>query len=487
MPEISPRRRRVRILATLGPASRDDAVISRLVEAGADAFRFNMSHGTHEQQGALFAMVRDLEGRIGRPVTTLFDLQGPKLRIGRFAAGRIEAQTGARLILDRDSSPGDDRRVALPHPEIFEAVRPGGRLLVDDGKVQLRVLQVGADEIACEVEVGGVLSDGKGVNVPDIVLAIPALTDKDRRDLQFALELGADWIALSFVQRPEDVAEARRLVGGRASILAKIEKPSAVHRIDEIIDLADAVMVARGDLGVELPAAEVPPVQKLIVQKARRAGKPVVVATQMLESMITSPTPTRAEVSDVANAIYDGVDAIMLSAESAAGAYPVEAVAMMDAIARQVEHDETYFRRVHFTETAPEATSADALADAAGQIARTISAKAVVCFTFSGSTARRASRERILCPLLLLTPSLTTARRSGIVWGVHPIQTRDVSSFEEMIGKAKRMALRTGVAGAGDKIIVIAGVPFGTPGSTNVLHIASINGDELASYTAAES
>ena len=479
---LLPRARRVRILATLGPASSDATTIAALMQAGADAFRINMSHGTHADQAARMAIVRDLERTLGRPTTLLVDLQGPKLRVGSFEGGRVELRAGARLVLDRDPKPGDAQRVCLPHPEIFAALEPGARLLLDDGKLRLRTISVTADRIETLVEVGGPLSNAKGLNVPDVVVPIPALTEKDRRDLAFALDQGADWIALSFVQRPEDVAEARTLVQGRAAILSKIEKPAAVDRLSEILELSDAVMVARGDLGVELPPEQVPPIQKRIVARARAAGKPVVVATQMLESMITSPSPTRAEVSDVANAMYDGADAVMLSAESAAGQYPIEAVAMMDAIATQVEADPEYHARVHFTETRPEATSADALSEAAAQIARTISAKALVCFTMSGSTARRAARERINAPLLVLTPNPATARRLGLVWGVHAIRTKDVASFEEMVAKAKRMALRARLASGGDALIIIAGVPFGTPGSTNVLHIARVTGDELTGY-----
>ena len=479
---LLPRARRVRILATLGPASSDATTIAALMQAGADAFRINMSHGTHADQAARMAIVRDLERTLGRPTTLLVDLQGPKLRVGSFEGGRVELRAGARLVLDRDPKPGDAQRVCLPHPEIFAALEPGARLLLDDGKLRLRTISVTADRIETLVEIGGPLSNAKGLNVPDVVVPIPALTEKDRRDLAFALDQGADWIALSFVQRPEDVAEARTLVQGRAAILSKIEKPAAVDRLSEILELSDAVMVARGDLGVELPPEQVPPIQKRIVARARAAGKPVVVATQMLESMITSPSPTRAEVSDVANAMYDGADAVMLSAESAAGQYPIEAVAMMDAIATQVEADPEYHARVHFTETRPEATSADALSEAAAQIARTISAKALVCFTMSGSTARRAARERINAPLLVLTPNPATARRLGLVWGVHAIRTKDVASFEEMVAKAKRMAMRARLASGGDALIIIAGVPFGTPGSTNVLHIARVTGDELTGY-----
>jgi pyruvate kinase len=487
MTGLEPRRRRVRILATLGPASASREMIRALARAGADAFRVNMSHGAHDTHAAVIAAIRAVEAEHGRPSTILADLQGPKLRIGRFAEGRTELVAGQRFRLDSHATPGDATRVHIPHPEIRRALTPGARLLLDDGKLCLRVLFASPDVVDTEVEVGGPLSDAKGLNVPDVVLPFAALTDKDRRDLDFALAQGVDWVALSFVQRPEDVAEARRLIGGRAALLAKIEKPAGVERLGEILELADAVMVARGDLGVELPPADVPPVQKRIVSEARAAGKPVVVATQMLESMIQAPTPTRAEVSDVANALYDGADTVMLSAESAVGRFPVEAVAMMDSIARAVEADPSYQARVHFTPTHPEPTSADAVAEAAGAMARTVGAAAIVCFTFSGSTARRAARERIAEPLLVLTPHETTARRLGLVWGVHAVKTRDVSSFEEMVGKARRMALRAGLARGGDRIVVMAGVPFGTPGSTNVLHIAQIAGDELKGYAGAES
>ena len=479
---IEPRRRKVRVLATLGPASRTPEMIRELYLAGADAFRINMSHGTHEGHAAVIGHIRALEKSLGRAMTILVDLKGPKLRVGTFAEP-VDLRKGQSFVLDDDKTPGDATRANLPHRELFAALRPGARLLLNDGKIALRVIDATPTRIETTVEVGGELSSNKGLNVPDVVVPMAALTDKDRRDLAFALEQHVDWIALSFVQRPEDVAEARRLIAGRASLLAKIEKPAAVERLTEILEIADAVMVARGDLGVELPPEDVPPVQKRIVQTARRLGRPVVVATQMLESMITSPTPTRAEVSDVANAIYDGADAVMLSAESAAGEYPCEAVAMMDAIARQVEADPSHAERVHFTETLPEATTADALSAAAAQIAETVDARAICCFTTSGSTARRVSRERPLVPILVLTPKLATARRLGIVWGVHAVHTRDVESFEEMLSKSKRMALRTGVAAGGDRLIVIAGVPFGTPGSTNVLHAARLTGDELKGYS----
>jgi len=477
---LSPRARNVRILATLGPASNDADTIRELYLAGADAFRLNMSHGGHDEHAQSLAHIRALEKEFGRPTTILADLQGPKLRIGGFVDNLVTVKTGQEFVLDRDEALGTSRRVNLPHTEIYDALEPGTRLLLDDGKLVLRVRSVDPERIETMVEVGGALSNRKGVNVPDVVLPMAALTDKDRRDLSFATQQGVDWIALSFVQRPEDIAEARRLMGGEGALMAKIEKPAALQRLEEILELADGVMVARGDLGVELPPQDVPPLQKQIVACARRLGKPVVVATQMLESMIRAPTPTRAEVSDVATAVYDGADAIMLSAETAAGDWPREAVAMMDSIARSVERDPGYLDRLHFTQTKPDSTTADALAEAANGITRTVSAETIVCFTSSGSTVRRVSRERPQIPILALTPRIGTARRMGLLWGVHAVRTKDIGSFEEMIGKARRMALRTRMAAAGDKIIVLAGVPFGTPGSTNVIHVAHLRGDELA-------
>ncbi|MES2905155.1 MAG: pyruvate kinase, partial [Pseudomonadota bacterium] len=396
-----PRARKVRILATLGPASSSPAMIRKLSDAGADAFRINMSHGTQADKAKLVKAIRDLEADTRRPTTILVDLQGPKLRVGKFKGGAAMLGAGQMFVLDRDHKVGDINRVELPHPELFAAVGKGDRLLIDDGKVKLRVVAVEGDKIACVVEVGGRVSDHKGVNIPDVVVPIPALTDKDRDDLQFALDQGVDWIALSFVQRPEDVAEARALIGDRAALLAKIEKPAAIDQLDAIVDLADAVMVARGDLGVELPPEDVPPAQNRIVAFARQRGKPVVVATQMLESMIVSPTPTRAEVSDVATAIYDGADVIMLSAESAAGQFPLESVAMMDRIARSAESDPVYPARIHFTETPAEATTADALSESAATIAKILNAKAMACYTSSGSTARRIARERPPVPILV--------------------------------------------------------------------------------------
>lgn len=478
--KFDPRGRKVKILATLGPASRSPEMIEKLVRAGADAFRVNMSHGDHETHAQTIASIRAVEKEIHRPIAVLCDLQGPKLRVGQFKDGKAVIRHSGHFTLDRNPEPGDETRVCLPHPELFGILQKGQRLLIDDGKLRLKVIEASQDAILCSAEVGGVIMDRKGVNVPDAVVPVPALTEKDRRDLAFALEQGADWIALSFVQRPEDVAEARKLIGGhQTSLMAKIEKPAAISRLDEIIELADGIMVARGDLGVELNPEEVPPLQKRIVAATRRSGKPVVVATQMLESMIESPAPTRAEVSDVANAVYDGADAVMLSAETASGAWPVEAVTIMDRIAGQVERDPGYRQQVSFAEVLPDRTTADALAHSCASIAESLPIAGVIVFTGSGSTARRVARERPAAPMLVLTPSQKIARKLALLWGAHAVTTKDIGSFEEMIGKGKRMALRHGFGTAGSKLITLAGVPFGTPGSTNLLHVVTLQGDEL--------
>jgi pyruvate kinase len=484
---IDPRGRKVKILATIGPASRSPEMLRKLFRAGADAFRVNMSHGTHDDHAQAIAAIRALEKEFARPIAILADLQGPKLRVGTFRDGQAVIRHSGHFTLDRDPVPGDETRVCLPHPELFGIMERGQRLLINDGKIRLVVREADDTRIVCSAEVGGVISDRKGVNVPDAEVPIPALTDKDRKDLAFAVEHGADWIALSFVQRPEDLAEARKLIrshssGQSTALCAKIEKPQAVHRLDSIIELADGIMVARGDLGVELEPYEVPPLQKRIVNASRNAGKPVIVATQMLESMIESPTPTRAEVSDVANAVYDGADAVMLSAESAAGQWPEESVAMMHRIATQVERDEGYIERVRFLDTPPDATTSDALAHACMTIADTVPISAITVFTSSGSTARRVARERPATPMLVLTPSMRTARRVALLWGAHAVATKDIGSFEEMIAKGKRMALRHGFGTAGSKQIVLAGVPFGTPGSTNLLHVVTLAGDELEKH-----
>jgi pyruvate kinase len=466
------RRRSAKIVATVGPASAGLERIRALFEAGVDVFRLNFSHGSHDDHRARFAEIRQVESETGRPIGILADLQGPKLRLGNFADGRVEIAAGAHFRLDLDKHPGDQNRAPLPHPEVFEALHPGTELLLDDGKVRLRVVTCGADFADTECLVGGTLSDHKGVNVPGVVLPISAVTEKDRADLSFALEQGADWIALSFVQRPEDVAEGRKLIGNAAGLLVKLEKPAAIQRLAEIIDLADALMVARGDLGVEMPPEDVPSVQKQVIHACRLAGKPVIVATQMLESMITAPTPTRAEASDVATAVYEGADAVMLSAETAVGQYPIEAVTMMDRIARRVQEDPLYFATLDSGRMQPEHTDRDAISAAACQVAETIGAAAIVSFTSSGATAMRAARERPAAPILAVTPHIGTARRLALLWGAHCVHLADIKNFNDMVQKAVRTAHREEIAGPGQRVVITAGVPFGTPGSTNVLRIA---------------
>jgi pyruvate kinase len=466
------RQRSAKIVATLGPASAAPDRIAALFEAGVDVFRLNFSHGEQAEHRARLDIIRALEKKTGRPIGVMADLQGPKLRVGTFAAAKVKLAAGSAFRLDLDPAPGNASRAHLPHPEIFAAISPGTEILLNDGTIRLKVESCGKNFAETKVLAGGELSDRKGVNVPNAVLPMSALTPKDRSDLDFALQMGADWVALSFVQRPEDVAEARKLIGGRAGILVKLEKPAAIGRLDEIIELSEAVMVARGDLGVEMPPEDVPPLQRRIVHACRIAGKPVVVATQMLESMLHAPVPTRAEASDVATAVYEGADAVMLSAETAAGDYPVEAVTMMDRIIRRVQLDPVYFGMLHSEAAMPEHTSSDAISAAACQVAHTIGASAIASYTTSGATALRAARERPEVPIITLTSSLQTARKLAIAWGLHCVHTADVSNFADMVKKATQTALREGFAQKGERVVVTAGVPFGTPGATNVLRIA---------------
>lgn len=467
------RKRQTKIVATLGPASSEKAQIKALVAAGADVFRLNFSHGTADDHRARVDAIRTVEKETGRTIGIIADLQGPKLRVGKFKNGSIEITEGMTFRFDLDAAPGDESRVQLPHPEILSVVQPGSRLLMDDGKVHAEVTKTGDGWADVVFTAGSKLSNNKGVNVPNLVLPIPALTEKDRRDLSIALDLGVDWIAQSFVQKPEDVAEARKLIGGRAGLIVKLEKPSALDHLDEIIVLTDALMVARGDLGVEIPPENVPSAQKMIVRKLRKAGKPVIVATQMLESMIDAPRPTRAEASDVATAIYDGADAVMLSAETAAGKYPVAAVEIMDRIAQSTERDVSYPRIMdaEHPDTMAEDAS-DAITAAAWQVAQTIRAAAIVNFTTSGSTALRTARQRPHMPIICLTEKLPTARRLMLSYGVHAVHTADVSSFDDMVLKAARIARQQEIAAKGQRIVITAGVPFGTPGSTNILRVA---------------
>jgi pyruvate kinase len=468
------RRRRTKIIATLGPSSSSPEMLGRLFRGGADVFRLNFSHGSHEDHAARIALIRALEAEAGRPIGILADVQGPKLRVGRFGGGRVHLQTGQGFRLDMSPIPGDSRRVELPHPEIMEAAGIGTTLLLDDGKLRLRVVHKRDGYLETEVVTGGPLSDRKGVNVPDMVLPIPALTKKDHIDLRFALDQGVEYIGLSFVQRPEDVAEARDIADGRAWIMTKLEKPQALDNLDGILALSDCVMVARGDLGVELPPEEVPLAQRRIVQAARRLGKPVVVATQMLESMISAPAPTRAEASDVATAVFEGADAVMLSAETAAGQYPYESVNMMDRIVDRVERDPGWRALMDGSRTPPDCNVADALAAAARQVADTLGVPAIAAYTMSGSTVLRVARERSRCPVLGLTTDTTTARRLAVVWGVHAVQTSETHTMTETVTRAGRIARTEGFATLGDEIVVVAGVPFGKAGTTNALRVSSV-------------
>jgi len=452
-------------------------MIETLFEAGADVFRINMSHTPQDRMRALVNSIREIERKRDRPIGILADLQGPKLRIGEFAEPAVQIKNGATFVLDSEPTPGTAERVYLPHPEILAALKPGHKLLLDDGKIRLEAVETSPKHTITRVVVGGKLSARKGVNLPDTTIALPALTAKDRSDLDAVLEAGADWIGLSFVQRPEDVAEAKKITRGRAAVMAKIEKPQAVSRLGDILELADALMVARGDLGVELPLERVPGVQKQMTRAARRAGKPVVVATQMLESMISSPAPTRAEVSDVATAIFEGADAVMLSAESAAGQYPAEAVGTMDRIATEVEADPTYRTIINSQRNEPEATGADAIAAATRQIAETVDLAAIVCWTSSGSTALRVARERPSPPTVALSPNLSTGRRLAVVWGVHCVVTEDARDQDDMVQRACRIVVREGFAKVGQRVIIVAGIPLGTPGATNMVRIAFVGAE----------
>ena len=468
------RLRNAKIIATLGPASSSKEKIKELFLAGADVFRLNFSHGTHADHTERLNTIREVEKEVGRPIGVLLDLQGPKLRVGTFAEGKIFVKEGDKFRFDMTDKPGDQTRVMLRHPEIFAAIKPGTNLLVDDGKVRVRVDACGPDFAETTVIVPGAISDRKGVNVPDAVLPISPLTEKDRKDLDYALGLGVDWVALSFVQRPEDIIEAREIIGDRAWIMAKLEKPMAMDHLEEITRLCDGIMVARGDLGVEMPPEYVPEMQRRMVSTCRRLGKPVVIATQMLESMINSPVPTRAEASDVATAIYEGSDTVMLSAESASGNFPVEAISMMDRIIKRVEQDPIYQKNVDAARTAPEATVPDAVCGALGEIANLIRPAVTITYTSSGFTALRAARERPATPIIGLTPDIKTARRLTFCWGVHPLPFQQIDRVQQMVELGCDAAKNEGFAKQGDHVVIIAGLPFGQSGTTNLLHIAKV-------------
>ena len=469
------RHRHAKIVATIGPASNTPERLKQLFLAGADVFRLNFSHGTHDDHAKVYKALRELEKEIGRPISILQDLQGPKIRIGTLKEGKYMLEQGEKVRFVLDSTEGDKQSIPLPHPEIFAATLPGHFLLIDDGKVKVRVTGCGSGTIDAEVINAGAISNRKGVNVPGAVLDLSPLTPKDRADLDFGLSLGVDWVALSFVQKPSDLLEARGLIQNRAGLLAKIEKPAALESIDEIVQLSDAIMVARGDLGVEIPPEEVPGRQKELVRACRLAVKPVIVATQMLESMITSPTPTRAEASDVATAIYDGADAVMLSAESASGQYPIEAVTMMDRIIRTTEKDKNYRKIITAIQPDIEETAPHAVAAAAADLADAIHSSAIVAFTSSGTTPARIARKRPVTPILALTPDLDVARRLCLLWGAHPVHTEELHSYEEMIEQTHESSISSEFARTNDTVVVVAGIPFGKSGSTNNLRVLKLD------------
>ena len=466
------RHRSVKVVATLGPASSDYDTIKELYMAGADVFRLNMSHGSHGQVKIWHETIRMVERDVQRPIAILADLQGPKLRVGSFAGGKAELKANDLFRLDMSDNKGDAKRVQLRHKEIYSVLKPGSSILINDGKIRLEVIEGGANHLNCKVVVGGTISNNKGVNIPDTELPLKALSSKDKSDLEFVCNLGVDWLALSFVQRAEDVEEAIKLIKGRAAVMSKIEKPTAVKNFDLILKVSDGIMVARGDLGVELPVQNIPPIQKQLIRKCREFAKPVIVATQMLESMIDSPIPTRAEVSDVATAIYEGADAVMLSAESAAGHFPIEAVTTMDSIAIEVENDPNHRVILAAQREGKKQSIADAIVSAAREISETTEIKAICCFSQSGTTALLVARERPHVPIIAMTSLINTARRLCLTWGAHSVMTEELDRFKMAVVNASRAAIKYKFAEKKDYIVVTAGVPFNVPGSTNILRVA---------------
>ncbi|MBP9752535.1 MAG: pyruvate kinase [Proteobacteria bacterium] len=472
------RLRNTKIIATLGPETNTIEMIESLFLKGVDVFRINFSHGKKVEHEACIAIIREVEQKYQRPIGILLDLQGPKLRIGMFEEGKILLKEGDSFCLDLINSPGNHNRVYLPHPEIFAVLTQGQTLLLDDGKIRLKVIENGTDFAVTEVIVGGTLSNKKGVNVPECRLPIDALTQKDREDLEFGLSLSIDWVALSFVQTPKDVMQIKAIVQNQAKIISKLEKPQAIDSLEEIVELSDAILVARGDLGVEMQPEDVPVIQKKIIECCHRHGKPVGVATQMLESMISNPTPTRAEASDVATAVYQGADAVMLSAETAVGKYPLQSVEMMDRIIKRVEkdlfHSKKDFSMSLIKDNNVKKTICDALMETIQQLSYTLDIKTFVVYSFSGNTALKAAKSRPCGTILTLTSCQKTYRYLTLVWGVHPLVSHEIFSFTQMIQTANDSVLKENLSKEGDTIGIIAGTPFGQTGNTNVLHIAKV-------------
>ncbi len=464
-----------KIVATLGPASSGKENIQALATAGVNVFRLNFSHGTHETHKENFNFIRQTAKENQTHYSILADMQGPKLRVGVFKNNSVTLVNGQSFRMDMSDEAGDETRVSLMHSEIYTVLKEGMILLLNDGQIQLSVKDFGKDYVNTTVLVGGVLSDHKGVNVPDVVLPINALTPKDIVDLNFALDMGADWICLSFVQQPDDVRQARKIVQDKAGIIVKIEKPAALKHIDEIIDLCDGIMVARGDLGVECPLESVPGIQRKLVEKCRLQGKPVIVATQMLESMIQAPVPTRAEVSDVATAVFEGADAVMLSAETAAGKYPVQAVQMMRRIIMTVQKDPIYRHAMESFSMPPDKTIASAITSSMKQMVKVLEKPSlIVTYSVSGKTTLRAARERVLVPILNLTIEEKVANKLALIWGVSSVLTRQLQDMSQVTPIAIQEAVRMGYAKTNDELIITAGIPFAKQGNINILHVAKV-------------
>lgn len=468
------RKRKAKILSTLGPASSSAEIIEKLFVEGTDVFRLNFSHGSIEEHRKNFEIIRNLEKKYEYSTCVIADLQGPKLRIGAFKKKKEKLKRGQKFILDLSNELGDANRVNFPHKEIYEILTPNLIILIDDGKIKLQIIEQHKDYLITELLNDGIISDSKGVNVPDTILPISPLTSKDRGDLAKALDMGIDWVALSFVQSAHNVQELKEIINDKALIMAKIEKPSAVKNLNDILKVVDGIMIARGDLGVELPPERVPAIQKNIIQKCRDAGKPVVVATQMLESMINNNTPTRAEASDVANAIYDGADAVMLSAESAIGLFPIESVIMMNNIIQSVENDSKNYNESIQMQKKHDSSTTDAITNAASTISENAQAKAIVTFSVSGRTTLRMSRERAPVRVVGISPNIKTARKLQIAWGVHSCLGEDAQNTREMVANACTIVKKADLADIDDTIVITAGVPFGNAGSTNLLRLAKI-------------